>query len=158
MLLEKYWLELLLSNSAAIILLLVAIYRPQIARVLFSLLFVWAAFTNWITVHNNPQVYQEYETMALLPFYKDFIKGFFAEHTISLVSFVAISQLLIGISLLLKGWVFRLACIGGIIFLLAILPLGVGSGFPCTLIMAAGLFMVLKKNKNHFIWEKGLIP
>jgi hypothetical protein len=151
MLLEKYWLELLVSNSAAIILLLAAIYRPQIARVLFSLLFVWAAFTNWFTVHSKPQVYQEYETMALLSFYKNFIKGFFAEHTILLVSFVAISQLLIGISILLKGWIFRLGCIGGIIFLLAILPLGVGSGFPCTLIMAAGLFVLWKKNKNRFV-------
>lgn len=154
MLLEKYWLELLLSNSAAIVLLLAAIYRPQTARALFSLLFVWAAFTNWFTVHNSPQVYQEYETMALLPLYKSFIKGFFSTHTVLLVSFVAVSQLLIGISLLLKGWLFRLACIGGIIFLLAILPLGVGAGFPCTLIMAAGILIVLKKNKNRYLWEK----
>jgi hypothetical protein len=154
MLLKKFWVEVLISNIAALILLLAAIYRPRTTRILFSLLFVWAAFTNWFTVHNKPQVYQEYEAMALLPFYKNFIKGFFAEHAVLLVSFVAVSQLLIGISMLMKGWVFRLGCAGGIIFLLAILPLGVGSGFPCTFIMAVGLFILLRKSNNHFIWEK----
>jgi hypothetical protein len=152
--LKKFWLEVLISNIVALILLLAAIYRPRTARILFSLLFVWAAFTNWFTVHNKPQVYQEYESMALLPLYKNFIKGFFAEHSVLIVSFVAVSQLLIGISMLMKGWVYRLGCLGGIIFLLVILPLGVGSGFPCTLIMATGLLIVLKKNKNRFIWEK----
>jgi hypothetical protein len=44
--------------------------------------------------------------------------------------------------------------IGATIFLLAIVPLGVGSGFPCTVIMAIALFILLRKYDNTFAWEK----
>lgn len=42
-----------------------------------------------------------------------------------------------------KNWL-RLGAIGGIIFLLAIMPLGVGSGFPCPLFLAIALFLVYR--------------
>ncbi|MEI9910955.1 MAG: hypothetical protein WDO71_15555 [Bacteroidota bacterium] len=149
----QYWMEVLISNIIAIIILLSCIYRPRIGRILFALLFVWAAFTNWSTSHSHPEFYLEYRKFALFDWYKDIINGFFARHIEGFVSIVAISQLLTGISMLLKGWLFRVGCIGGIIFLLSIAPLGVGSGFPCTIIMAAGLVLLLKKYNNSFVWQ-----
>lgn len=149
----QYWAELLISNIAAIIILLSCIYRPRIGRMLFALLFIWAAFTNWSTAHSKPEVYLEYGRFAVLDWYKEIINGFFARHIEELVSLIAVSQLLIGVAMLLNGLVFKIGCWGGILFLLAIAPLGVGSGFPCTIIMAASLILLLKKHNNSFVWQ-----
>jgi len=70
------------------------------------------------------------------------------------VGFIASCQGLIAVAILLKGWIFRVGCIGAIVFLLAILPLGIGSGFPCTAIMAAALVVLLWKHNNNYLWEK----
>ena len=51
-----------------------------------------------------------------------------------------------------KIWV-KLACIGGILFGLAIAPLGVGFGFPATVFMAIAFFILLKKQDHDFIWK-----
>ncbi|MGZ8525867.1 MAG: hypothetical protein ACXWV1_15655, partial [Chitinophagaceae bacterium] len=85
------------------------------------------------------------------------ITGWFADHVQSAVAFIAACQGLIAVSMLLKGWIFSLGAIGGIIFLLAILPFGVGSGFPCTAIMAAALFVLLRKHDIEFIWRKKIV-
>jgi hypothetical protein len=58
--------------------------------------------------------------------------------------------------MLLKGWIYRIGSIGGIVFLLAILPFGVGSGFPCTAIMAMAIFILLRKHNNEFVWKKNI--
>ena len=45
------------------------------------------------------------------------------------------------------GGIWRvIASIGGILFFLIVAPFGVGSAFPCTLILALGLFIILWKH------------
>ena len=83
-----------------------------------------------------------------------FIKGWFADHIQLAVGLVATCQGLIAISMLLNGWLYKIGSVGAIIFLLSILPFGVGSGFPCTAIMAIALFILLKKHNNEFIWSR----
>jgi len=39
----------------------------------------------------------------------------------------------------MKGFVFKAGAVGAIIFLMAIAPFGVGSGFPCTVVMAIAI-------------------
>jgi hypothetical protein len=68
------------------------------------------------------------------------------------VGLVAACQALIALGLLLKGFVTRVACLGGIVFLLAITPFGVGSGFPATLLMAVGLYLVMRKESRRWPW------
>jgi len=145
---------LLLSNVVAVLQLVAAIKWPRIARVSFFLLFGWACWINWKTVHQNPADYLNYAALAWSDWYKNFINGWFAENTKSAVSLIAVCQGLIAISMLLKGWVFKIGCIGAMIFLISILPFGVGSGFPCTAIMAIAIFILLKKHGNDFVWEK----
>ena len=43
----------------------------------------------------------------------------------------------------------KLAMIGAILFLLAIAPLGIGSGFPSSVIMAIAIFILLRKKAAH---------
>ena len=55
--------------------------------------------------------------------------------------------------MLMKGFVFKAGAVGAIIFLVAIAPLGVGSAFPCTVIMAIALYILIKKQQYDFIWK-----
>ncbi len=61
-----------------------------------------------------------------------------------MVTFISFGQGLIAIGMMLKGWIVRLACLGAIVFLLAIAPLGIGSGFPATIIIAVAIYYILK--------------
>ena len=149
---EEFILPYMLSNLLAIFFLLASWKTPKIARVLFFLLFCWAGFTNANEVLKYPGQYLNYAEFTFLPFYKNFIDGIFSSYTQEIVLFIAASQMAIGISMLLKGCIYKLGAIGGIIFFLAIAPLGIGAAFPATIIGAIGLFMIFNK-ANRFTWK-----
>ena len=151
---ELYVILLTISNAVAILQLIAAIKWPRIARLSFFLLFAWASWTNWTESQQTPQFYLEYADLTWSNWYRDFINGWFAQHIQLAVGFIGACQGLIAISMLLKGWVFKIGSIGAIIFLIAILPFGVGSGFPCTAIMAIAIYILLRKHDNKFIWER----
>ncbi|HEX2787384.1 MAG TPA: hypothetical protein VHP32_05710 [Ignavibacteria bacterium] len=143
----------IISNIVALIMLLCSWKKPKIARVMFFLLFIWAGWVNAITALNTPQVYLEYSKFAFFPIYSYIIEGFFGDNITAIVFSIAMCQLMIGVSMLLKGRIFVTGAIGGMIFLICISPLGFGSGFPSTLIMAWGLYLLLNKNRNIYLWE-----
>ena len=140
------------TNLLALGMLWLCWKKSSIARLLFFLLFIWAAFANAITSVHNPKDYLNYTDYALLPFYRNIINGFFSQHITVIVFSIAICELVIGISMFLKGAIFKLGCIGGIIFFLAITPLGFGSGSPAPLIWAIGLFILFKKGIENYWW------
>lgn len=142
---QTYLWMLVASTIIAIGLVIAAIKWPRAAHWLFFFLFAWASYTNFTTSQKTPTVYLEYADMAWSEWYKDFINGWFAQHIPLAVSFVAACQALIAISMLTSGWPFKLGAWGAIIFLLAIVPLGVGSGFPSTLIAAVAMIVLLRK-------------
>jgi len=149
---EIYRYLLLVSNLVAIIMLLVAFIWPRIGRLLFFFLFTWACWMNWTTVLEKPEVYLEYGDLTWSVAYKKIINGWFAEHIRLVVGIIATCQGMIAASMLLSAWIFKAGAIAGIIFLLALIPFGVGSGFPATVIMAAAMIVILKKRADHFIW------
>ena len=149
---EGYLLAYIISNIIALLFLFASVKRPFLARALFILLFGWASWQNWTIALNTPEVYRDYADFAILPLYKSFITGWFSRHILLSVGFIATMQGLVAIGLLFRGLVFRLACIGGIIFLLAILPLGVGSAFPASLTGAIALAFVFR-TKDSYIWQ-----
>jgi hypothetical protein len=51
-----------------------------------------------------------------------------------------------------KRVVLRIGAIGAIILLLAIVPFGVGSAFPCTLIMAVAMWSLLRQKQTDYLW------
>ena len=150
---QIYILLLVISNIIAILQLIAAVKWPRIARLSFFLLFAWAAVTNWTTSQQHPEFYLEYADLTWSGWYRDFINGWFGEHIEIAVGFVAVCQGMIAISMLLNGLIFKIGGIGAIIFLISILPFGVGSGFPCTGIMAIAIYLLLKKQEHTFIWE-----
>ncbi|TMI71221.1 MAG: hypothetical protein E6H09_14030 [Bacteroidetes bacterium] len=150
---ELYITLLIFSNIIAILQLVAAIKLPRIARLSFFLLFAWASWTNWKTTLQNPEAYLEYADLTWSRWYASFINGWFAKHISLVIGFVATSQALIAVSMLSKGWIYTIGCLGAIIFLVAILPFGVGAGFPATGIMAIACFILLKKRPAFFIWQ-----
>ena len=151
-LLGENFIPWIISNSIAVLILLAAIKKPKLARLLFSLLFLWACWLNYTTAHKSPTDYLNYANLTPFSLYYDFINGWFKSHIIPMVTFISIGQGLIGIGLLLRGWMVRLAGIGAIVFFLAITPLGIGSGFPFTLIASAAIYFILKNDDLDFIW------
>jgi hypothetical protein len=150
---QVYVTLLIISNMVAILQLIAAIKWPRIARLSFFLLFAWASATNLTESQRTPDFYLEYADLTWSGWYRNFIKSWFADHIQLAVGFVALCQGLIAVSMLLKGWIYKIGSVGAFVFLLSILPLGVGSGFPCTAIMAIAVIILLRKYNNEFIWS-----
>lgn len=153
-LLREYFTPWIISNSAALLILLAGIRKPRLARLLFVLLFSWACWINYTTAHSTPESYLEYSSFTPFSFYKDFINGWFKENITLMVTSISIGQALIALGMLLKGWLVRIACMGTIIFFLAISPLGIGSGFPAPLISILTIYFILKKDNLNYLWKK----
>ncbi len=121
----------------------------QIGKVAWGIIFILAGIFNIYTGISNPQAYIDYGQHAVA-LYQKFIYGLFSSYTSLIVSLIASGQIVVGIFLLMKRTLFLLGIVGGIIFLVSISPLGVGSAFPSTLLMAISLVLL-------YLWyKKGL--
>src|SRR5688572_16356559 len=140
-----FLLPLIISNIAGMIILFCCWKYPRTGRLLMFLLFMWAGITNWYTSSNSPLVYLDYAKYTVLPLYRDFIEGWFSRHILLMVRVIAIGQLLIGISMFLKGIFFKAGAIGGMIFFVSILPLGVGAGFPFPILGIAAFYFLYRQ-------------
>ncbi len=149
---KDYLIPWAISNSLAIIILVTAIQKPKLTRLLFVLLFLWACWLNYTTVRQIPDDYLNYATLTPFDLYADFINNWFKSNVVSMVTFISFGQGLIAIGMMLKGWIVRLACLGAIVFLLAIAPLGIGSGFPATIIIAVAIYYILKNDDLNYLW------
>lgn len=141
-------------NTFAALQLLAAFKWPHLARVSFFLLFAAASIINFRTSTESPWLYLDYAALTWSDVYRDFITGWFGNHLQPTVISIAVCQALISISMLLKGMLFKIGAAGGILFLLALLPLGTGSAFPSTAIMAAAICVLLTRHKNDFVWQR----
>ncbi len=151
---QEYLVPWLITNSIAIIVLLTAFRKPRITRLLFVLLFGWACWINYTTAHSNPNDYLNYAGLTPWQLYSDFINGWFKEHIKLMVTFISIGQGLIALGMLLKGRMVQLAGIGAIVFFLAIAPLGIGSGFPSTIVASFAVYFILKNDDLNYLWNK----
>jgi hypothetical protein len=149
---QTYLIGWIISNIVALVLLMTAFKWSRLTRLLFFLLFSWASWINWRTAMYSPADYQDYADLALSDVYSNFIRGWFKDNTLLAVGCIATCQALIAIAMLMKGWLLKIGIIGGIIFLVAIVPLGVGSGIPCTINMAIALFIVFQHKTNEYLW------
>jgi hypothetical protein len=149
--LEQYWVQYSIVQVVSLVFLYAAYKNTRLARLLFALLFLYAAGYNMYTGLTAPDVYLGYAGMAL-PFYRDFINGWFSRHNDIVIPLIACGQFIIGAGMLLKGWWVKWASIGAIVFLICITPLMVGAGFPFTLIVSWAAALVLKKDNRNYLW------
>lgn len=151
--LNEYFIPWIISNTIAVVLLIIALKKRKLARLLFVLIFAWACWLNHKTAINDPQAYLNYASLTPFTFLESFINGWFRDHVTAIVILISFGQGLIAIGMLLKGLWVKLACIGAIVFLLAITPLGIGSAFPFSLIASAALYFILKRDNLNYLWK-----
>jgi len=129
----------LAANVIALAILIAAVHRPSVARWAAVAVFVSASVTNATTAWKTPQVYLEYAALTPVPVYEAFIDGWFSTHIQPMVLSIAAGQLVLAI-LLALGRPWRLGGVAGsLVFLAAIAPLGIGSGFPFSLTFGAAV-------------------
>ena len=149
---DQYLIPYLISQVASVIILFVAWKKTRWGRMLFSLLFFWAAGTNMYLGITNPDVYLQYADMAI-PFYRDIINGWFSHFNHIIIPVIAIGQFIIAVGMLLKGAMVKLACFGTILFLLSIAPLMIGAAFPFSITVSVAALIILLNDDRNFIWK-----
>ena len=127
------------------IFLTASIFWKNLTRFLFVLIFLWASYLNISTVLEDPKDYLSYANYAWFRLYRDFINGYFADHSVPIIMVIAFYQLVIAILLTGKGTWAKWGGIMAIVFLILIAPLGIGSGFPSSLILAVAVYLVIRK-------------
>lgn len=151
--LKEWLIPYIISNIVFALCIVAALKKPMWVRIFLAAFFLWAAYFNSTTAIQSPEIYLSYAKLNALPAYTRFINGFFSFHITKIVCAIAIGQFLIALGLILNKFWVKLACTGGIIFGLAIAPLGIGSGFPSTVCMAIAFYILLKKPEHDFIWK-----
>lgn len=146
------WAAYAVSNLVGLLYLWAAFKAPRWARLLFALLFGWASWFNYTTCREQPDVYLMFADSAV-GIYAGFINGWFRDHITTFVSLIAIGQGMIAVGMILKGVFVKLACIGAIVFLLAIAPLGVYAAFPFSLTMSAAAYILFRKDNQDYLWK-----
>jgi len=126
------------STIVALLMLIISVRTRTAGRILFSLLFAWAAVTNVRTALVSPTDYLGFAGLTVSDLYRWFILGFFAQHITPIVVTIAAGQAWVAAALLRGRRWQRAGLAGAVVFLLAIAPLGIGSGLPATVIMALG--------------------
>ena len=140
----EYKTAYLVSNAIALALLGFSFRRANWVRWLSVAIFGWAAYTNSRIALTRPLDYQTFGELTTFGPYRDFIHGWFREHTADLLLPIAAGQLAIALMLIVNRRITRrIAVFGAVVFLLAIAPLGVGSAFPFSITYAAGLLVML---------------
>jgi hypothetical protein len=135
------------STLVGFIMFIAALRSAPVGRVLLSALFVWAAGTNLRIALTSPADYLNFAQFAVFDIYRAFIQGYFAQHTAAIIGVIALGQAAIAFLLAMNGWPRRVGYMGAIVFLLAIVPLGVGSGFPATVLIALAATELLHRDR-----------
>lgn len=135
--------EYIFSNAMALLLVVLAAKRPQIARAALSLIFIGAACCNAIAAIYYPEQYMVYADLTASRLYETFIRGAFSRHITFYILSIALLQLVIGTLIGWKGIWMKLALGGAFAFLAAIAPLGAGSAFPCSVLLAVACLILI---------------
>jgi hypothetical protein len=131
------------SNVLACLIFWRSFRNPILVRGLLGVLFVTAAIFNVYHVFTDPSSYLRFADTAMLEVYKHLIRVIFSDHAVLVVSAIAAGQLYIGMSIMYNDWRFRSACVGGMIFGLAIAPLGIGLAFPSSFILSLSFLSLM---------------
>lgn len=139
---QEYLVMYLTANAVGLVLLEIGYWFPRLARWAWIGIFVWAACVNTVTAATEPWAYLAYGGLTPSAWYHDFINGWFSQHIPAFVGSIAAGQLAIAILLSRDARARRLGVIGAIVFLVAIAPLGIGSGFPFSVSAIASIVLM----------------
>ncbi|MEO6914930.1 MAG: hypothetical protein ABI151_04090 [Chitinophagaceae bacterium] len=151
-----YLIIYIVVNVGAIVILVAAFRSPKLARILLSAIFLWGCWAILKMAYSSPRDILSFEAPTI-KLYRNLFTGWFSQHIQLVAVVVGFLHGFVAFSLLLKGHIYRIGLIMGAIFLIIISPFGQGAAFPCPLILAVAM-IVLLRYKTRFIWEPGAIP
>ncbi|HXN46210.1 MAG TPA: hypothetical protein VN893_06185 [Bryobacteraceae bacterium] len=138
-------LPLLAANALAVAFLVLALYRPNPARVIAGGGFILAALVNATLAILDPQIYITGFGPHAVGIYKTVIYGVLAHGPTRFILAIAVWQLAVGAAILVNSTDYtRLGSVAATIFLIGISPLGLGCAFPSNLILAAGMVALIR--------------
>ena len=138
-------LPLFVANALSVAFLVLALYRPNAARIVAGGGFIVASLVNGTLALRDPQIYVTGFGPLAVGVYKTFIYGVLAQAPGRLILAIAVWQLVVGAVILVNLTEYvRLGCVAAAIFLIGISPLGVGCGFPSNLILAGGMVVLIR--------------
>ena len=142
--LKEFLTPYIITNMFALLMIFICWKKPRTGKIVWGFVFLGAGLFNLFHGITNPTAYLNYANMAVFSFLRDFINGPFSRLTMPIIALIAVGQMFVGFFLLYRSRrMNRLGLIGGIVFLVCIAPLGIGSAFPASLIMAATLILIL---------------
>jgi hypothetical protein len=138
--------QVVAANVLAVVFFIVALYRPNAARVIAGAGFILAALVNCAVALRAPLFFAN----ALEPLawggYRDFMHSVFAMAPAKILLALALWQAMVGCVFLIRQSPFiRLASVAAFGFFLLLIPLGAGSGFPSTLILAGAMVVLFTR-------------
>jgi hypothetical protein len=130
------WVPYLITHILTLLLIFTCYKWPSFGKAVWGLILILAGAFNIFTVISSPEKYVSAYGQHAVLLYKKIIFGLFSTYAVLFVVAIAMGQILVGSCLLMKRTPFKLGVFGGVIFLVAISPLGLGAAFPSTLFMA----------------------
>lgn len=140
---KEFLTPYIIANVFAVLMILIGWKKPRTGKIIWGFIFLAAGLFNLFHGITKPEAYLAYGEQAVFPFLRDFINGTFSHMTTPIVALIAVGQMMIGFFLLYRSnRLTRPGIVGGILFLIGIAPLGIGSAFPASLFMAASLILI----------------
>lgn len=134
------------SIALAVLLVRTADRRPALGLGLLGLVFLLAGLVNLGVALFDGRAYVDGFGPGAIGPYQGFIYGAFAAHVSVYVTVIALGQLGVAALLLLgRNDLIELGLYLAAFFLIGIAPLGVGSAFPSTVVMAAAPLLLLRQ-------------
>ena len=138
-------LPLLAANALAVAFLVLALYQPNVARMIAGCGFILAGLVNATLAILDPQIYVRGFGPNAVGVYKTVIYGLLAQAPTRFILAIAVWQLVVATMILVNSTDYvRLGCVAAAVFLVGISPLGLGCAFPSNLILAAGLVALIR--------------
>ncbi|MBS1709828.1 MAG: hypothetical protein JSS65_14035 [Armatimonadetes bacterium] len=130
------------SQVFAVVTLAFAFGRPKVARWVMAALFSYAAVHNALFAVFSPQEYQGFASMMLVGWYREIVEGPFRTSATAWLAVIALGQAIVALCLAMGGQRLWVGVAGVIVFLVALLPFGVGSAFPFGVVVSLAALVV----------------
>ena len=143
-------LFVLAVNLIALLMTWLAWQRPSLGRRAFSLMFFFAAGVNLYYALADPEEYVYYADFAMLEGYRTLILNASVRTIRIILIATSLAQLGVAIAFLRSGRTLEIGALAGVVFLLAIAPLGWAAAFPATVIQAVGAYLIYRQEPRNF--------
>lgn len=134
-------LPLGISSIICLLPLLLAIRRPRAARFLLAFMLITGGLVNMTMAVAAPSVYAGFGDSMLLPVYVDLLDAAASLSLAAAVFLVGVWQMTFGLLALHRGRWAKTGLVGGVVFFLAIVPLGLVV-VPSVLLAATAAFLL----------------